>query len=69
MRQTAGAPLEVTEDLLTTFNISLVARGTVSETGAGDDAAHSRYAVPKQRGIMRCAIPQRLSLQPPVPLY
>lgn len=50
----AGAPLEVTEDLLTTFNISLVARGTVSETGGGDGAEHARYMVPKQRGIMRC---------------
>ncbi|BDA47157.1 Ethanolamine-phosphate cytidylyltransferase [Coccomyxa sp. Obi] len=48
-----GAPLVVTEDLLTTFNISLVVRGTVSETGASDNAEHARYAVPKERGIMR----------------
>lgn len=45
----------MTEDLLTTFNISLVVRGTVSETGASDNAEHARYEVPKERGIMRCA--------------
>ena len=50
----AGAPLVVTEDLLTTFNISLVVRGTVSETGASDNAEQARYAVPKEHGIMRC---------------
>lgn len=49
-----GAPLEVTEDLITTFNITTVVRGSISETGhSGDDG--SRYAVPHKRGIFRCA--------------
>ena len=53
----AGAPMEVTEDLLTTFNISLVVRGTVSETGAdGADADAARYALPREKGVFRCAI-------------
>jgi len=51
----AGAPLTVTEDLLTTFNISLVVRGSVSETGVADEEEHKRYSVPKQKGIMRYA--------------
>ena len=45
----------MTEDLITTFNISVVARGSISETGhKGDDG--SRYAVPHKRGIFRCAL-------------
>ena len=43
----------MTEDLITTFNIAVVARGSISETGhKGDDG--SRYAVPHKRGIFRC---------------
>ena len=48
--------MEVTEDLLTTFNISLVVRGTVSETAAnGADADAGRYAIPREKGVFRCA--------------
>ena len=48
--------MEVTEDLLTTFNISLVVRGTVSETAAdGADADAARYAIPRAKGVFRCA--------------
>ncbi|CAL5224914.1 g7680 [Coccomyxa viridis] len=48
-----GAPLAVTEDLLTTFNISLVVRGSVSETGIADEEEQKRYSVPKDKGVMR----------------
>ena len=52
----AGAPLELTEDLLTTFNISAVVRGSVAETGAAGAAlAQRRYAAARARGIFRCA--------------
>ena len=52
----AGAPLELTEDLLTTFNIALVVRGSVAETGAAGAAlAARRYAAARARGIFRCA--------------
>ncbi len=48
----------MTEDLLTTFNINLVVRGTVSETAAepfdtGADA--HRYAIPRAKGVFRRA--------------
>ena len=47
-----GAPLEVNEDLLTTFNIGVVARGSVSETGhKGHD--DQRYGVPRSRNMFR----------------
>lgn len=54
-----GAPLEVNEDLLTTFNISAVVRGSVSETGhTGHD--DTRYGVPRSKGIFRCPPPLRV---------
>ncbi len=43
----------MTEDLLTTFNISLVVRGSVSETGIADEEEQKRYSVPKGKGVMR----------------
>ena len=49
----SGAPLVITEDLIKTFNISLVVRGTVSEShnkGGKDD---ERYAYPKSNNIFR----------------
>jgi hypothetical protein len=52
----AGAPLEISEDLLMTFNISIVARGSVSETGHSADDG-SRYRVPHERNIFRSAAP------------
>ena len=48
----------MTEDLLTTFNISLVVRGRVSETGQEDEEEQrKRYSVPRQKGVMRCVFP------------
>jgi hypothetical protein len=52
----AGAPLAITEDLLTTFNISLVVRGSISETGIAEEEEQMRYSVPKRKGIMRCVL-------------
>lgn len=44
----------ITEDLLTTFNISLVARGSVSETrDSGNRDAAVRYGVPQEQRIFR----------------
>ncbi|KAK9853648.1 hypothetical protein WJX84_001343 [Apatococcus fuscideae] len=51
-----GAPLEISDDLLTTFNISLVVRGSVSETGRdGSDANNpsSRYSICQQKKMFR----------------
>lgn len=49
-----GAPVVITEDLLTTFNISLVARGSVSETrDSGNRDAAVRYGVPQEQRIFR----------------
>ena len=50
--RTAGAPMEIAEDLLTTFNISLVVTGTVHET-CSRDSERQRYAVPQERGIFQ----------------
>lgn len=47
-----GAPMAITEDLLTTFNISLVVSGTVHETRSRD-SEQKRYAVPQEQGIFR----------------
>lgn len=54
----------MTEDLLTTFNISLVARGSVSETGIADEGEHKRYSVPKAKGVLRCNPPSGVSRDP-----
>lgn len=48
-----GAPLVISDDLIKTFNISIVARGTVSETGHSGNGEERRYATPKQQGILR----------------
>ena len=58
-----GAPLEVTADLINTFNISLVVRGSVSETPRANDRL--RYAVPKQMGIFRCVRAPGMACYPP----
>ena len=50
---TAGAPLVVTKDLLNTFNISIVARGTVTEMGHKHNSEDKRYETPKQMGIFK----------------
>lgn len=52
----AGAPMEISEDLITTFNISLVVRGTVSETSADRSdktSAELRYKAPKANNMFR----------------
>jgi ethanolamine-phosphate cytidylyltransferase len=49
----AGAPMRITEDLITTFNISLVVRGTVTETAHSHDLDEDRYAVPQAKGIFK----------------
>lgn len=46
--------MEVTADLINTFNISMVVRGSVSETRRSKDG--TRYAVPRQQGIFRWAV-------------
>lgn len=48
-----GSPLEVSEDLLKSFNISVVARGTLSETHGFVSHDEQRYKLPKSRGIFR----------------
>ena len=49
----AGAPMEVSQDLITTFNIGLVTHGTISETSKESPTDPQRYAVPKEMGIFR----------------
>lgn len=48
-----GAPWEVTKDMVTTFNISVVVHGTVSERNSSTGEPHDPYAVPKSMGIFR----------------
>ncbi|KAF6254698.1 CTP-phosphoethanolamine cytidylyltransferase [Scenedesmus sp. NREL 46B-D3] len=48
-----GAPSVIEDDLLRTFNISLVVRGSMTETRATDCGADARYALARQRGIFR----------------
>ena len=52
-----GAPQVITEDLLTTFGIGLVVRGTVHEAPTRAAASEEdRYAVPKEKGML-CMLP------------
>lgn len=46
-----GAPLEITKDMITTFNISLVVHGTVAEKSLPSEK--DPYEVPKSIGIFR----------------
>ncbi|XP_059636923.1 ethanolamine-phosphate cytidylyltransferase-like [Cornus florida] len=48
-----GAPWEVTQDMIKTFNISLVVHGTVSENDSVLNGKADPYAVPKSMGIFR----------------
>ncbi|KAK8515556.1 hypothetical protein V6N13_139465 [Hibiscus sabdariffa] len=48
-----GAPWGVTKDMITTFNISLVVHGTISENNALLPGETDPYAVPKSLGIFR----------------
>ena len=48
--------MEISEDLLTTFNISLVVRGSVSETGRDGSNANtpsSRYSICQRKQMFR----------------
>lgn len=48
-----GAPWGITRDMITTFNISLVVHGTVSESPPPLNGKEDPYAVPKSMGIFR----------------
>ncbi|KAK3022342.1 hypothetical protein RJ639_047047 [Escallonia herrerae] len=48
-----GAPWEVTKDMITTFNISLVVHGTVAESNSSLNDKADPYVVPKKLGIFR----------------
>ncbi|XP_044468552.1 ethanolamine-phosphate cytidylyltransferase-like isoform X2 [Mangifera indica] len=48
-----GAPWAVTQDMITTFNICLVVRGTVAETNSSLADETDPYAVPKSMGIFQ----------------
>lgn len=58
MALVTGAPLEMSEDLMTTFNISLVVRGTISETSLdrkAESSSQQRYSAPKASNMFRQA--------------
>ncbi|KAF9662917.1 hypothetical protein SADUNF_Sadunf18G0104200 [Salix dunnii] len=48
-----GAPWEVTKDMVTTFNITLVVHGTVAENNSLLAGEPDPYAVPKSMGIFQ----------------
>ena len=49
-----GAPSVITDDLLTTFNISMVVRGTMHETTDRQAASEDeRYQIPSQRNMLK----------------
>ncbi|KAL6507713.1 Ethanolamine-phosphate cytidylyltransferase [Orobanche gracilis] len=48
-----GAPREVTKDMITTFNISLVAHGTVAENNPFSNDKSDPYVVPRSMGMFQ----------------
>ncbi|XP_022728663.1 ethanolamine-phosphate cytidylyltransferase-like isoform X2 [Durio zibethinus] len=48
-----GAPWEITKDMITTFNISLVVHGSVAESNSLLPGETDPYEVPKSMGIFR----------------
>lgn len=48
-----GSPCVMTDDLIKTFNIGVVVRGSVSETSMMGPVEEERYAVPRAAGIFR----------------
>lgn len=48
-----GAPWEVSKDMVTTFNISLVVHGTIAESNPLSPVGIDPYAVPKSMGIFQ----------------
>lgn len=50
----AGAPSTITEDLLTTFGVDIVVRGTVHERSKRKSSTEKlRYEVPRAKGALR----------------
>ncbi|GJV27500.1 ethanolamine-phosphate cytidylyltransferase-like protein [Tanacetum coccineum] len=49
-----GAPLEITKDMITTFNISLVVHGTVCESKSSFNGQPDPYSVPKSMVVGEC---------------
>ncbi|GKV04259.1 hypothetical protein SLEP1_g16439 [Rubroshorea leprosula] len=48
-----GAPREVSRDMITTFNISLVVHGTISESDDFQKEEGNPYAIPISMGIFK----------------
>eukprot|EP00775_Hariotina_reticulata_P012936 gene12936-13064_t len=48
-----GAPTVIAADMLRSFGIKLVVRGSVSETNSTVDGSDIRYALPRERGMFR----------------
>jgi ethanolamine-phosphate cytidylyltransferase len=48
-----GAPWDVTQDMITTFNISLVVHGTVAEKNSSLNGMSDPYAIPRSMGIFK----------------
>lgn len=71
MTLVTGAPLDMSEDLMTTFNISLVVRGTISETSLdrkAESSSQQRYSAPKASNMFRQASANHLMCIPCVGL-
>ena len=50
----AGAPSIISEDMLTTFGVDIVVRGTVHESSVrGEDLEKARYRIPREKGSLR----------------
>ena len=45
----------ITSDLLNTFGITAVVRGSCSESSRSSNVEAQRYSEPKERGMMQCA--------------
>ena len=59
-----GAPMEVSKELLTTFNISLVLHGTVYEAGGGGGYGERYYSVPiEQNMFVEIASPSTITVR------
>ncbi|PWA82554.1 ethanolamine-phosphate cytidylyltransferase [Artemisia annua] len=48
-----GAPCEISKDMITTFNISVVVHGTVSESNSSIEGMVDPYKIPKSMDIFR----------------
>ena len=52
----AGAPLMIISDLLNTFGITIVVRGSCSESSRSSQVEAQRYREPKERGMLQYAL-------------